>query len=125
MSTLQGLLQEDLSVSADSGLLDNPWRGAEAYHFFLLAQKQLYGGLLEASLKTALCLRDYEDILPPADIHSLLALCSSACSAFGVCSKVSRTLGSYTIGRWYSNIKTNPDCTPVFMYSKRTGKKAR
>jgi len=40
----------------------------------------------------ALCLRDYEDVLPPADIHSLLALCGSACSAYGVCSKVSHAL---------------------------------
>ena len=48
--------------------------------------------LFPPSLLQALCLRDYEDILPPADIHSLLALCGSACSAYGVCSKVSHAL---------------------------------
>ena len=42
MSTLQGLLQEDLSVSADSGFLDNPWRGAEVSKLdaFRLVDKQ-------------------------------------------------------------------------------------
>ena len=48
--------------------------------------------LFPPSLFQALCLRDYEDILPPADIHSLLALCGSACSAYGVCSQVSHAL---------------------------------
>lgn len=87
MSTLQGLLTEDFSSASEITLLDKAWRGAEAYHFFLLAQKQFYTGLAEPSLRTALCLRDYEDIIPEVEIYSLLALCSSACCAFGVCSK--------------------------------------
>ena len=33
-------------------------------------------------------MRDYEDVIPEVEIYSLLALCSSACCAFGVCSKV-------------------------------------
>ncbi len=71
MSTLQGLLQEGFSASADAALLGSAWRGAEvrtggyclfqsvtlfifvqAYHFFLIAQRQLYNGEAEASLKT-------------------------------------------------------------------------
>lgn len=87
MSTLQGLLQEGFSASADAALLGSAWRGAEAYHFFLIAQRQLYNGEAESSLKTALLLRDYEDILDPLAIHSLLALCSSACCSYSVCSK--------------------------------------
>lgn len=87
MSTLQDLLAEDYSSVAESALLDNPWRGAEAYHYFMLAQKQLYSGQVEASLKTAICLRDYDDILPVCDVYSLLAVSSCAAKAFGVCSK--------------------------------------
>ena len=30
----------------DTKVIDNAWRGAEAYHFFLLAQRQLYAGAL-------------------------------------------------------------------------------
>ncbi|KAG8445687.1 hypothetical protein GDO86_010460 [Hymenochirus boettgeri] len=85
-SALAGLLEED-SMLSDNRIIDNAWRGAEAYHFFLLAQRQLYEGYLDAAMRTALHLRDYEDIIPAVEIYSLLALCSSANRAFGTCSK--------------------------------------
>lgn len=50
-SALAGLLEEDV-LSSTNRFADNPWRGAEAYHFFILAQRQLYKGSLEAALKT-------------------------------------------------------------------------
>lgn len=37
--TLEGSSSEQLK-----GLEGNPWRGAEAYHFCLLAHQQLYAG---------------------------------------------------------------------------------
>ena len=49
---MQGLLSEDYSSTADTALVDNAWRGAEAYHYFMLTQRQLYTRQLEASLKT-------------------------------------------------------------------------
>ncbi len=52
MSTLQDLLAEDYSSVAESALLDNPWRGAEAYHYYLLAQQQLHSGNPEDALAT-------------------------------------------------------------------------
>uniref|UniRef100_A0A673JJ84 WD repeat-containing protein 35 n=1 Tax=Sinocyclocheilus rhinocerous TaxID=307959 RepID=A0A673JJ84_9TELE len=76
-SALAGLLEEDES-SSDSRILDDAWRGAEVYHFFLLVQRQLY---------EALHLRDYEDIIPAVEIYSLLAICSSANRAFGISSR--------------------------------------
>ncbi|KAF7657555.1 hypothetical protein LDENG_00025340 [Lucifuga dentata] len=82
---LAGLLEED-ATSSDSRIVDNAWRGAEAYHFFLLAQRQLYEGYMEEAMRTALHLRDYEDIIPAVEIYSLLAICSSANQAFGTCS---------------------------------------
>ncbi|XP_058241994.1 WD repeat-containing protein 35 isoform X1 [Hemibagrus wyckioides] len=85
-SALAGLLEED-SASADSHIVDKAWRGAEAYHYFLLAQRQLYNGNVEASMNTALHLRDYEDIIPAVEIYSLLAVCSSARRAFATCSR--------------------------------------
>lgn len=40
--------------------MDSAWHGAEAYHFWLLAHRQLYGGNVEAAMRTALHLRNYE-----------------------------------------------------------------
>lgn len=85
-SALAGLLEED-ATSLDNRIVDNAWRGAEAYHFFLLAQRQLYEGYMENAMRTALHLRDYEDIIPAVEIYSLLAICSSASRAFGSCSR--------------------------------------
>ncbi|XP_060089548.1 WD repeat-containing protein 35 isoform X2 [Heteronotia binoei] len=85
-SALAGLLEEDV-LSSDSRLIDNAWRGAEAYHFFILAQRQLYEGYVDTAMKTALHLRDYEDVIPAVEIYSLLALCACANRAFGTCSK--------------------------------------
>lgn len=83
---LAGLLEEDAS-SSDNRLVDSAWRGAEAYHFFLLAQRQLYDGYTENAMRTALHLREYEDIIPSVEIYSLLAICASANRAFGTCSQ--------------------------------------
>lgn len=55
-----------------SRLIDQPWRGAEAYHFLLLAQRQLYAGNTDRALRTAQLLRDYEDILDPRITYSLI-----------------------------------------------------
>ncbi|XP_070776290.1 WD repeat-containing protein 35 isoform X1 [Enoplosus armatus] len=83
---LAGLLEED-ATSSDNRIVDNAWRGAEAYHFFLLAQRQLYEGYMENAMRTALHLREYEDIIPAVEIYSLLAICSAANRAFGTCSQ--------------------------------------
>ncbi|XP_075964142.1 WD repeat-containing protein 35 [Anarhichas minor] len=85
-SALAGLLEED-ATSSDNHIVDNAWRGAEAYHFFLLAQRQLYEGYMENAMRTALHLREYEDIIPAVEIYSLLAVCAAANRAFGTCSQ--------------------------------------
>ena len=87
-SVMLGLMEaENQTALGDLRVLDNAWKGAEAYHFFLLAQRQLYEGARDAAMKTALHLRDYEAILPLADVYSLLALSSCANSAFSTTSK--------------------------------------
>ena len=45
MSALAGLLEEDNASITDTKLIDNAWRGAEAYHFYMMAQQQLYAGI--------------------------------------------------------------------------------
>lgn len=40
-------LEEEVSLqSVAPRLIDDPWRGAKAYHFYMLAQKHLYQGKL-------------------------------------------------------------------------------
>ncbi len=39
-----GMFDSDDNLEVDSKIVDNAWRGAEAYHFLMLAQKQLYEG---------------------------------------------------------------------------------
>ena len=55
-TALMGLLEDTGSVN-DVGTLDNAWKGAEAYHYLMLCQRQLYEGFVDAAMKTALHLR--------------------------------------------------------------------
>jgi WD repeat-containing protein 35 len=87
VSSLAGLLAEDVAAILDTKVIDNAWRSAEAYNFYILAQRQLYDGLLDNAMKTCQHLRDYDDIIDPVIIYSLLGLTSSAVRAFGTCSK--------------------------------------
>lgn len=71
----------------DSVLIEQIWHSAKAYHFMMLAQRQLRSGLMNSAVLTALRLRDFEDVLDVEDIYSLLALASCANRSFGTCSK--------------------------------------
>lgn len=71
----------------DTRVIEKAWRGAEAYHYLLLAHRQLYDGQSDAAMKTSLRLREYEDILNTEDIYCLLALSSCINRAFAACSK--------------------------------------
>lgn len=35
-------------------VLDSAWRGAEAYHYYMLAQRQLYRGKVDIAVRTAI-----------------------------------------------------------------------
>ncbi len=93
---LPGLMTLEAASMADSKGIDSAWRGAEAYHFWLLAHRQLYSGNVDLAMRTALHLRDYEDILDPQEVYSFLALACFYSKFFGQCSKV-RTAGCFTI----------------------------
>lgn len=63
------------------------WRAAAAYHYHMLAQKQYYAGNMDAAMKTAIKLCEYDDILSPRDIYSLLALTAFSNKFFAICSQ--------------------------------------
>lgn len=60
--TLDTLITTDMNTLSDKRL-DNPWRGAEAFHFLLLCQHQLNTGDWDAAMKTANRLTEYESEL--------------------------------------------------------------
>lgn len=77
-----------LRLSSEERLLmTDVWRGAEAYHFYQLAQRQLMEGYTDAAMKTALLLIDYEQFIDTAPIYSLIALTSALNRNFSICSK--------------------------------------
>lgn len=78
---------EDLGSGGSKVLAGSAWRGAAAYHYYLLAQRQLYGGRMDAAMKTSIRLAEYEDILDPRDIYSLIALTAYHSNYFGICSR--------------------------------------
>ena len=65
----------------------NAWRGAAAYHYYMLAQRQFYVGQLDASMKTSIKLCEFDDILDPREIYSLLCVTSLRNRFFGICSR--------------------------------------
>ena len=70
---MDSLITSDINTSTDK-ILNNPWRGAEAWHFYILAQRQLYSGNHKAALKSALRAAEYELELDTKQVYSLLAL---------------------------------------------------
>lgn len=73
--------------ASDPMIFENAWKGAEAYHYFMLAQEQLYSGKLHDALCTAYKLQDYVNYIDPIEIYSLLALTACLDRSFGICSK--------------------------------------
>lgn len=60
-ATLETLLKQDAEATRGgdgmgiaSRTLDNAWHGAEAFHFFLLAQRQMYNGNVDQACVRAL-----------------------------------------------------------------------
>ena len=49
---MSNYLQDDVDAGVDSHVIDQAWRGAEAYHYLMLAHRQLYDGYVDAALRT-------------------------------------------------------------------------
>ncbi|KAL0027242.1 hypothetical protein WJX77_006308 [Trebouxia sp. C0004] len=96
--TLAGLVELEAAGGAGlgAGAAVSAWHGAQAYHFWLLAHRQLYAGNTDAAMRTALHLRKYDDVLDPQDVYSLLGLTAFYNGFFGQCSKAFTRLESLT-----------------------------
>jgi len=84
--TVQSLITQDQSVASDRAL-ESPWRGCEAFHLYLLSQRQLYENNNDQAMKTSLRLSEYEDILDVQTIYSIIALTTYYNKYFAQCSK--------------------------------------
>ncbi len=80
------MITSDINTSTDK-ILTNPWRGAEAWHFYMLAQKQLYDGQYKEALKTAIRTTEYELELTTKQVYSLLALAAYYSKHWKECSR--------------------------------------
>lgn len=89
-NTLTSLLREDESLIAAAAIfraVDRPWRGAEAFHYYILAHKHLYNGNVDCAMRAAYHLLDYDDLLGSEAVFSLLALTACVNRSFALCSK--------------------------------------
>lgn len=86
-TTLNSLITQDQQSMFSNRSLDRPWRGVEACHVFMLAQRFLYEQRYDLAMCAALRVADYEDILEPLPVFSLLALAAYYNKFYQQCSK--------------------------------------
>ena len=68
-------------------ILFNQWRGAEAFHFYMLCQVQLYNKKFKEACKTVIRLTLYEKEIGTEEVYQLIALCAYLNKCFKICSK--------------------------------------
>ena len=56
-------------------ILLNQWRGAEAFHFYILCQVQLYNKRFKEACKIVMRLTLYEKEINTIELYQLIALC--------------------------------------------------
>ena len=67
-------------------ILFNQWRGAEAFHYYMLCQVQLYNKKFKEACKTVMRLTLYEKELGTEEVYRLIALCAYLNKCFKICS---------------------------------------
>jgi WD repeat-containing protein 35 len=88
----------------ESQVLESPWKGAEAWHYYILAQRQFYTSQLESSVITCLHLTNYTDILGTECVYSLLALSSLHAREYNTASKAFIKLSTQKDAEYYDNL---------------------
>ncbi|CAG9463207.1 unnamed protein product [Pedinophyceae sp. YPF-701] len=84
--TMAGLMQMEVA-GMDLAEVNNAWHGAQAYHFWLMAHRELYLGNYREAIFPAAVLPQYEDVLGGHQVASLLALTGLYSSCYGRCSR--------------------------------------
>ncbi|XP_017782759.1 PREDICTED: WD repeat-containing protein 35 [Nicrophorus vespilloides] len=80
------LTESSVSTDVNLDLQDNIWKGAEAYHYLILAQENLYANKFKEAMNIAFKLQEYTNYINETEVYTLLALIASQHEAYGVCS---------------------------------------
>uniref|UniRef100_A0AC35UH30 ANAPC4_WD40 domain-containing protein n=1 Tax=Rhabditophanes sp. KR3021 TaxID=114890 RepID=A0AC35UH30_9BILA len=87
-ASLQGLLDEDSKLTIEeSKIIDKGWRGAEAFHFMMIAYRHYYNQDYGKAMVAGMVCSTYDDYLSPEKSHCLIALSSALIKKFYVCCK--------------------------------------
>lgn len=77
----------NLTKVATDEMLNTSWRGAEAYHYYLICQEHILKRNLEAATVVAVRLMEYDDVISLVDTYCLVALTAYLSGNFALCSK--------------------------------------
>ena len=86
------IINKNYSSKEIDKILFNSWRGAEAFHYYMLCQNQLYNKKFKEACKTSIRLTLYEKELGSEIVYRLIALCSYLNKSFAICSEALCTL---------------------------------
>lgn len=84
---VEAMLRADYKPTSPDRLLDSAWRGAEAYHFFLLCQQHLQQKHFDTAVILAVRLMEYDDMISLVDSYCLIAIAAYLGGNYGLCSK--------------------------------------
>ena len=96
-------------------ILFNSWRGAEAFHYYMLCQSQLYNKKFKEACKTSIRLTLYEKELGSEIVYRLIALCSYLNKSFAICSNALCTLEKLTSVNKYRQDKYEKLAKSIFV----------
>ena len=80
-------ISSNLHYTLTHKILNNVWKGAEAFHFYMLCQSQLYKKEYKKATKTSLRLVLYEKELKSENVYALIALCAGLSQNLRIMSK--------------------------------------
>ena len=96
-------------------ILFTSWRGAEAFHYYMLCQRQLYNRKFKEACKTSIRLSLYEKELGSEEVYRLIALCSYLNKSFFICSNALCTLEKLNSINKYKNKKYEELAQSIFV----------
>ena len=96
-------------------ILFNSWRGAEAFHYYMLCQNQLYNRKFKEACKTSMRLSLYEKELGSEEVYRLIALCSYLNKSFAICSYALSALEKLNTINKYRKLKFEELAKSIFI----------
>ena len=99
-------------------IIFNTWKGAEAFHYYMLCQQQLYQKKFKDACKTSIRLTLYEKELGSEDVYRLIALCSYLNKCFEICAKALCTLEKLSSINKFRQAKYEELAKSIFLRQK-------